>query len=270
MSHRNLIAMLSLAIVALVGCGDAGDPGAAPTSTLPGSTTTQASTTTTQATTTTTQAATTTTKATTTTTQATTTTTKATTTTTQPPETEASIDWSDPTVVVTFDDGWTIHKCEGDAPMLCVEKDGEAVGSVEAAAFPISSFPDLDPKADDATNLEGYAKGYFTAFAEDRAEGCGADYAFTPIDTAAFDLGGTSGVSFGFVGTMPDGSPSELNLQYATIVDADFVSIVAAAYDEDGCPGRDDLSGFTSADLEAFQDHLELVLQESPLPPVSA
>ena len=42
--------------------------------------------------------------------------------------------------------------------------------------------------------------------------------------------------------------------------------IVAAAYDEGGCPGRDDTSGFDSATLHAFEPFLEIVLADSPLP----
>ena len=78
-------------------------------------------------------------------------------------------------------------------------------------------------------------------------------------------LGDTPGISFGYIGTMRDGSPSELNLQYAAVVGDQIVSIVAIAYDE-GCPGRDDLSGFRSSELAEFRPYLEEVLTTTPLP----
>jgi hypothetical protein len=96
--------------------------------------------------------------------------------------------------------------------------------------------------------------------------GCGPDYGFDPFPVEDFVLGGTPGVSFGFLGTMPSGKPSELNLQYATIVGDRVLSIVAIAYDEGGCPGRDELSGFDSVTLRDFRPRLEEVLHESPLP----
>lgn len=44
--------------------------------------------------------------------------------------------------------------------------------------------------------------------------------------------------------------------------------IEANGYDEDGCPGRDELSGFTSVGLAEFRRYLEQVLRASPLPAV--
>ncbi|MEX2423613.1 MAG: hypothetical protein WD990_06515, partial [Acidimicrobiia bacterium] len=41
---------------------------------------------------------------------------------------------------------------------------------------------------------------------------------------------------------------------------------VAPAYDEGGCPGKDDLISFDCETLEAFQPHLEALLTNSPLP----
>ncbi|MGH8946084.1 MAG: hypothetical protein ACRDVL_08045 [Acidimicrobiia bacterium] len=178
----------------------------------------------------------------------------------------AMVDWEDTGKVVELQDGWTVHACEGDAPVLCVEREGLPVGVVEAIAYPVSSFDDLDPAADPGTNLRAFAQGFVEAIGADRAAGCGPEYEFQPIPVEAFVLGGTPGIAYGFVGTMPDGRSSELNLQYATIVGDQVLSIVAIAYDGGGCPGRDELSTFDSDTLADFRPHLESLLHESPLP----
>ncbi|HJR87689.1 MAG TPA: hypothetical protein VJ930_08555 [Acidimicrobiia bacterium] len=178
------------------------------------------------------------------------------------------VDWEDPAKVAELDGGWVVRACEGEAPLLCVERSGQTVGVVEAMSFPIASFDDLDPNGDPRENLELFAAGFVAAIGSDRELGCGADYGFDPLPVKDFVLGGTPGVSFGFVGSMPDGEPSELNLQYATIVGEEILSIVATAYDEGGCPGRDDLSSFDTATLSEFRPRLEEVLHESPLPDV--
>ncbi len=177
-----------------------------------------------------------------------------------------TVDWADPTSVVRFDDGWSVRACEGDAPLLCVEKDGAVVGVVEAAAYELASFPDLDPTAGVDANLRAVAAGFVDTFRADRAAGCGADYRVEPVEPASFRLGGAEGLAFGFAGTRADGQPSEMSLQYATIANGRIVSIAAVAYDEGGCPGRDDLSSFDSATLAEFRPMLETVLTSIPLP----
>ena len=143
-----------------------------------------------------------------------------------------SVDWGDSGRRVIFDIGWSIYACDGDAPLLCVEKDGRPVGVVEAMAHPIGSFPDLDTEESPQSTLRTFAAGFVDSLRRDRAEGCGPDYGFAPMAPQPITLGDTPGISFGYIGTMRDGSPSELNLQYAAVVGDQIVSIVAIAYDE--------------------------------------
>lgn len=179
------------------------------------------------------------------------------------------IDWNEPADRVVFaETGWAIHACEGEAPLLCVEHFARPVGVIEANGYDVEDFDDLDPAAATRENLEAFARGFFQSLVDDRAAGCGSDYLFEPIEPTEFTFAGWPGLSFGFEGSWPDGKPSELNLQYAAIVDGRIISITAIAYDEDGCPGRDELSGFTSGELAEFRRHLEQVLRASPLPAV--
>jgi hypothetical protein len=188
-----------------------------------------------------------------------------------PPEEHFPIvDWSDPTKVATWEDGWSVRACEGDAPMLCVERGGNHVGVVEALGYPIVSHDSLDPAADSDTNLMALAESFFDDLRSDRLEGCGSDYGFEPIEAEPIVLANTPGLAYGFEGFMGSGAPSELIFQYATIVGDQVVLVVAAAYEENGCPGRDELSGFHSEELRAFRPYLEMVLHESSLPDIDA
>ena len=193
-------------------------------------------------------------------------TTQPTDTTDQPPDdTGLIVDW-EPDKVLTLDEPWAIHACEGEAPVLCVERDGTVVGAVEALTHPIDSFDDLDPDTVNDQILTTFAQGFLDAMIADRAAGCGGVYKVETIGPEPFVLGDTPGIAYGFAGTTSDGRSSELNRQYATVVEDLIVSLVAIAYDEGGCPGRDETSGFDSANLTEFRPHLENILHATPLP----
>ena len=186
-----------------------------------------------------------------------------------PPDDPAPVArWDDPEAVVDLDGGWSVRACAGDAPLLCVDRGGHEAGSVEALAFPVDDFDSIDPDAPVDDQLRAFADGFVEALGSDRAQGCGEGYRFEPLERRPIVIAGLPGLAFGFEGALADGTPSELNLQYAAIHEDRILSIVAAAYDEGGCPGRDELSGFRSSDLAAFRPHLEALLPESPLPPV--
>lgn len=175
--------------------------------------------------------------------------------TTQPP---VVVDWDDSSVRTPVGGGWVVTACIGDAAQLCVEKDEVHIGVVTAAVYPI------DPTYEDP--LVGFAERFLTDFADDRAAGCGPDYGFEPFLPEAFGLGGGTGLAFGFEGTMPDGSESELVLQFASRVDERIVSVAAIGDADEGCLGRDEFSSFRPAELAAFRPYLEAVLQATPLP----
>lgn len=178
------------------------------------------------------------------------------------------IQWSDPAHTADLGGGWTARVCEGAGSFLCIEREGVAVGIVEALSYPVTSFDGLDPAVDVSVNLDAFAEGFHDAIGSDRTEGCGAEYGFEVLGPDSFQLAGDPGVFYGFVGMLPDGAPSELNLQYATIVGDDLILITAVGYDEGGCPGRDDLSSWDSIGLSEFRPFLEAALGDSPLPVV--
>lgn len=189
-----------------------------------------------------------------------------TTTTTTPPAGDAVIDWDDPAMTFTLSDGWSVAHCEGEAPFLCVSKDGEVVGVIERFIADPYTYEVYDPAAADETNLRAIAAEFIQTFQTDRASGCGSEYVLEPIEPAVISLGGNPGLVYGFTGTLADGTPSEHNLQFATLSHGRLIFLVAAGYDEGGCLGKDDTISFDSATLDAFRPHLAALLEASPLP----
>lgn len=136
-------------------------------------------------------------------------------------------------------------------------------------AYPLESFEGYEPAATPVDILALIAADFLESMKADRRAGCGEDYRFEKIRPEPFVLGGRPGISYGSAGTLGDGSPAELNLQYSTVVDENLVLMVEAAYDEGGCPGKDELLSFDSAGLADFRPQLEQLLEASPLPAVA-
>ncbi len=167
-------------------------------------------------------------------------------------------------------DGWEIGACEGDAPLLCVSNGGRTAGVIEGSRLPVASLTEFDSEASDAKNLRSLAADFVASVRSDRALGCPEGYAVQALKPSSLAVAGTDALRYGFAGSNRDGSPSELNLQYATIVGDDLVLVTAIAYDDGGCPGRGDLIEFDSKTLAALQPRLESALEHIPLPPSTA
>ncbi len=182
------------------------------------------------------------------------------------PEPPTEIDWTDPSVVVDLGGGWSIAKCEGDALFLCVSRDGEHVSALEALFFDTATLPLFDPDASVRRNLRRIAEDFHESFAEDRAGGCGADYGFERIAFTPATVGAQRGGTFGFIGTMADGSPSEMDVHWATVVDDHVLMVVASAFDPGGCLAPDEGGSFETSELAALRSELDRLLADSPLP----
>lgn len=183
------------------------------------------------------------------------------------PRVTGSIQWGDQTKVMELGDGWEIAACEGDAPMLCVSREGRVAGVIEGSRFPVDSFEVFEPDAPDLENLRTMAADFIASLRADRAKGCPSGYAVEELPPSVLSLWGAEVLRYGFIGTNLDGSPSELSLQYATIDRDDVVLIAAPASDDGGCPGPGDLVEFDSRTLAALQPRLEAALEHIPLPP---
>jgi hypothetical protein len=191
-------------------------------------------------------------------------------TTTSTPATGA-IDWRHPEPL-DAGDGWRLDDCEGDAPIVCVDRDGEPAGFLEVVEFPVASFDVMaEPLADgdDDAALDALASSFGTDLAADRSLGCGEGYVVDPLPVTHLTTGDGPAVRYGLVGTTAGGEVSERVVQYAAIRGDSLVVLVAAAYDADGCLVAEG-EEFAPDVLEAFQPVLDRVVAASPMPAPTA
>ncbi len=167
------------------------------------------------------------------------------------------VDWEAPALDVDLGDGFRARHCEGDAPLLCIERGGVAVGVVDLLDFPAGGPRPLEERIDDL---------YRTTTA-DRAQGCPPGYRFEPVPPEAASVAGGDGLRYGFAGTFADGRTSERTIGWM-VERGDVVTVLSAAADEpDGCLPAEGAGHFTVATLGAAAPALERLVAGSRLPP---
>lgn len=164
------------------------------------------------------------------------------------------VDWNSRTVSLDAPAGWTVAFCEGDAPLLCVQRDGEPAGGVELLEFDAPELP-----------LEAWAAEHHDFMAADRSMGCGDEYVVVPDVVQPATVAGIAGIRASFTGYMGDGRPAERNVTYAVVIDEALFLIVANAYEPDGCVGTEG-GEFTVEGLRAVEKTLADIAIGSVLP----
>lgn len=151
-----------------------------------------------------------------------------------------SVSFSDSAApAVDLGGGWTAKHCEGDAPIICISRDGEPVGLVELATFPVDSF-DLpgfqEAVADDDVEeaLTILAADFVSVFEVDRTDACGTDYELEGTTPEPATVLGREGMRYGYTGT-DGGRLVERQANHGTIVGDEVVLVNASAYSPDGC-----------------------------------
>lgn len=135
---------------------------------------------------------------------------------------------------VDLGDGWTVQSCEGDAPLLCVSRNGSPAGIIELAVFPVSSFAiggfqDAVAEGDDRKALGFLATDFVRTFRADRSEACGVDYEIEPTPTEDATVLGQPGIRYGYRAER-NGALVEIQANHGTIVEGDVVLVNAPAY----------------------------------------
>ena len=183
-------------------------------------------------------------------------------TTTTTPPVAASVDWAARSLTVADAEGYAIEFCEGEAPVLCVTRDGAAVGAVELASFPVSS---IDVLADG--DLAAWADDFAGAIARDRAAGCGDGYAVEADAPEPARLGGAEGIFYRLTGTL-DGRTVERVAGVAAVVDGQLWLLTANALEDGGCLSREHELGVD--DLDRLTGTLRALAAGSALPRLGA
>ena len=175
------------------------------------------------------------------------------------------VDWGPDAAPVDLGDGWTVRDCEGDAPLLCVDRDGELVGTLALSSFePTEDLAAADTPEELTDALRAFAESLEDGVVQDRAAGCGADYVVEHEPVAVVTMSGQPGVRYGFRG-IQDEAVTEFVLSYATVADGRLWIVVAEAATDDGCMASEfDL--FTPDDLATFLPRLDAVVAGTVLP----
>jgi len=171
--------------------------------------------------------------------------------------TEDELTWDD----IAPDDfpapeGYEVQDAEGDAPLLDVLKDGEAVGSVELLQF---SLPDnLDAELG-FNGLENWANEFYDSVGTERELAGLTLEAETP---APVPFGEYCGAAYGYTVTNEDDEVVERYVGVATY-DPERIYLTIALYDE----VNPETSWESAEDLEAYAPSLRGLAEELNFPP---
>lgn len=161
-------------------------------------------------------------------------------------------------------DGWVLRDCEGDAPIVCVHRGDELVGTLAFASFPPDGpLVGATDGAEVVEALRAHGTMRMQGLVDDRAIGCGEDYVGSVDDHVDLLVGGQPGVRSGFTAVQA-GELAEHVVTYATISEGQLWLLVAEAAAEGTCMGDSELELFAPADLDAFLPILDRVVAGTP------
>lgn len=166
--------------------------------------------------------------------------------------------WADILGPVSAPDNWQVEPCVN-SQLLCVEADGELIGTVERFSYPLGevNLQGGAPVTEEAQRqfLQAWVADHYAAIEGDRKV---ADPALTftsdtPEDTA---VGSLPGLRYGYTVTHPNGALFDRGIGYVA-TDGDQVYVFAT-----GVISGDPSGSFSDeAAVEAFEPHLDTIIQ---------
>lgn len=181
-----------------------------------------------------------------------------------PPEThtprgEATpVGWADILGPSSAPPDWQVEPCVN-AVLLCVEANGELIGTVERFSHPIGEVPVQGglplPEGSELEFLQAWVSNHYRAIAADRQ---GADPAlkFVGETPTAISVGTLPGLRYGYTVTHPNGALFDRGLGYVT-TDGTLVHVFVT-----GVISGDPSGSFSDEELvETFAPHLNTIIQ---------
>jgi hypothetical protein len=175
-------------------------------------------------------------------------------------------DWLARDLAVDLGGGFLLTHCEGDAPILCLSRDGESRGIVELSAFPVASLDEVRqalPQGPRAA-LEAHAGDHVRSLRADRIAGCGEGYTVTPLAFTVTEGPAGPVISYGFTGARRGEPVSERTVQWAALRGDDLVLLNLSGYDDGACVPAEGEG--TVADVVEVERRLRPVVEANPLP----
>lgn len=167
---------------------------------------------------------------------------------------DLEVDWDARTVEGDAGE-WTVEFCPGEAPFLCVSRDGDLVGSVELGTF---DAPD--------GGLDAWVAGHYESLAADRRDTCEDGYAVDGDPPVPNVLGDHDGISYGYTASDGDGTDVERGLGHAAIVGDTLYLLTAHAYTDGSCVGGAEGEFSDVGAVEDFAPVLAALAAGSELP----
>jgi hypothetical protein len=178
--------------------------------------------------------------------------------------------------------GWSVAPCEGQAPLLCVQKGTENVGYVHLSTFPLSTMSEFEGMLRDAgvnpdsldlkdpeqaakvrLALRAFVENYHKIFMEDREATFGGTKTYQRLETREINIGDLPGLQYGFVVLNADGSVHERWLSHSAFDGKGLFTLVSSYY-----PGQPDAPfAFRSdAELQEFVPFLPEIMRGLKMP----
>jgi hypothetical protein len=171
---------------------------------------------------------------------------------------QATIDWGNrPRETAALDGGFGVKACPGDAPFLCVERDGSQVGQVEYFSF------DAPAGAGDGT-LRNLVDEDYKTFRSDR-EGCSEGFKVETVDPETAEVAGKSGLRSDYSVVNAGGDTVERYVKY-WLLDGGRVHLISAEAQEEGSCSPGEGTPFSAEALEDFESSFEVLAQVSRFP----
>lgn len=184
---------------------------------------------------------------------------------TDPPAEPITVDWVHLDDFRPIDDGrWTLRDCEGDAPLLCVERDATLVGHIELLQF------DRDTFGSNARSLDALSDDHETSSERDRSSSCPDSFDFEVQPRAEVPVAGEDGVRSTWTVSDAYGNEVERVVTYFGLRDDRVIVFGADGLAGDACIAREGDDGFTPALLAAAVPLLDRVVVGSLLPPLTS
>lgn len=167
-----------------------------------------------------------------------------------PAPSPVSVDWTRLDDLRPIDvGGFRIMDCDGDAPLVCIERDGETVGVVELLVHP------ADPPEDANDPLASRLEGHQRTFRADRTASCPAGWRFEPAPRRDLTVAGRRGIRGGFSVFNAAGTEVEREVVYFALDGDRMITIAATALAEGACI---ELSG-SEFDPPVLEDALPVI-----------
>ncbi|CEJ46289.1 hypothetical protein [Umezakia ovalisporum] len=177
--------------------------------------------------------------------------------------------------------GWEVIPCEGNAPLLCISSQGELLGTVEIAIYPLKNNPKFQKNLTDAgipvgsqvdyqspeyqqkllTALKAWVADLNASFAQDRRTSYGNTILFSSHPPQQVPVGKLQGIRYGFIGIKPEGGVEEQHITHVTF-DGEAMYVIATAFDPGSITGKFD----QLEDLAIFQPYLSAIIADLKLP----